>query len=150
MCGQIPGGGGEKEEGPPLVATAAVRRPERRRGRTSTRRREDRPLLLPANRRVRHRSWTTTPPEAKRDARRDELERRRKERDAKRDARRDERDFVQRCLVPGVVLSEKEEARWAPLKAVREEYARQNVEYYHANREKILQRKHDGKKRKLE
>ena len=48
---------------------------------------------------------------AKQDACDAELERKQKERDAKRDAWREERDFIQRCLVPGVVLSEKAEAR---------------------------------------
>ncbi len=43
-----------------------------------------------------------------------------KERNAKQDAWQEERDFIQQCLVPGVVLSEKEEAWWAPLKAARD------------------------------
>ncbi len=68
-------------------------------------------------------------------------------RDAKRDAKRDESDFIQRCLVPGVVLSEKEEARWAPLKAARAEFGEEEAR---RKRDKILQRRYDGHKRKLE
>jgi hypothetical protein len=77
-----------------------------------------------------------------------ELERRREERDAKRDTRRDERDFVQRCLVPGVVLSEKEEARWAPLMAAhakfREEDAKLHAKHRHANSELIKRCRDDS------